>query len=396
MVCIFRSSLGGLGASPCLALQDPSTDSPPDGLSPCLGNQETEQSLLNRSTVLCAEGHTGPFCAVCKENYARVGETCDECWSPAASWVGAVVLFSVLISMVSFIIQRAGQRRSMAMSIIRVMLSWLQATSMLGTFRLRGPKVVTDLLGLSSVGDGISLEVFPVQCSFQWGFYTHYYVNLALPVLCYLIPSIIIWSQFCLKRYSADRERIANLRGDGFGLDDQPSLAGAMRPIGDARSGGLRGGGKTGNDAAVATSPAERKPSVSGPNRPRRIRKARGSVSRSASPSDSPSVQTNPLFQPAPQSPQPGASSDRRASQLSELPDAEEEEGSDSHQNENPLQRLRRLARNKVATATVVLLFLIHTRVSKVGCIPSCHSFSLLRPLAFWRAIAFSGHFPNL
>ena len=98
--------------------------------------------------------------------------------------------------------RRAG---SPATGAVRVMVNFLQASSMLGTFRIKGPALVADMLGYTSVGDGVSLDAFPIQCALGGlSYYTQLFTYMALPVV--VVTSVALYN---LGKYAAARRRIA-------------------------------------------------------------------------------------------------------------------------------------------------------------------------------------------
>ena len=172
--------------------------------------------------------------------------------------VGAIVVALVVFMLVA-IIQRSGSKRSRTMGIVRVMVNWMQAvravtvlplvqlsgiasltcafavvlesqTAVLSTFDIKGPSVVSRYLSFSSMGDGVSLNFFPLQvwwtglfvrlvsirvpkaclCARYRGqcalrnrtFYGQYFTYLALPIAAVLAPAVVlaVWSYFYQRR----------------------------------------------------------------------------------------------------------------------------------------------------------------------------------------------------
>jgi len=137
----------------------------------------------------CAPGHEGTLCAECSVGYAQAGASCAECWSPAASglFTGLSMVFFVLFILFQVALTVAYQpQRADAAVMLRTGLSWLHFYGALASFNLSLPQGTssTGLLQIAGgIADGLSLSLFPMQCSLQLTYYQRFYGTLLTPLI---------------------------------------------------------------------------------------------------------------------------------------------------------------------------------------------------------------------
>lgn len=66
-------------------------------------------------------------------------------------------------------------------------------SALVGTFHIKGPKLLSDLMAVSSVGDGFSLDFYPLQCITQLSFINKLYFYMAMPLLCIMVPALVMY-----------------------------------------------------------------------------------------------------------------------------------------------------------------------------------------------------------
>lgn len=88
---------------------------------------------------------------------------------------------------------------------MRILINFLQASSMLGSFRIKGPALVAEILGFSKVGDGVSLDAFPVQCAIGLTYYQQFYAYLALPLLVIAVAALVAVFTFVRARHKISK-----------------------------------------------------------------------------------------------------------------------------------------------------------------------------------------------
>lgn len=149
--------------------------------------------------IQCTAGRTGPLCALCQDNHVFDGETCIECTSPAANWT-LLVLFGVMVSVyITFTVATAakqwrqleeedGGRVNLGVATIKIAVSFLQVTAIMGDVSVPWPEAVTDVL-FSSASKSSSLPISAgfVGCTLKLGFYSRLDFILVLPFLSMLL-----------------------------------------------------------------------------------------------------------------------------------------------------------------------------------------------------------------
>jgi hypothetical protein len=106
------------------------------------------------------------------------------------------VLVALVLFGVYWIKQRVMRSRSRTTSsgAQRILLSFLQVVALVTSLRTRAPAVFTGVgQAASGLGDGVSLELFPVDCALGLGFYAKLYIYAFLPFICFLVSGAIVF-----------------------------------------------------------------------------------------------------------------------------------------------------------------------------------------------------------
>lgn len=85
----------------------------------------------------CAPGTRGPMCSACDPGFAGQNGKCAPCISKLASWSITVFGFVFLVVVVGFLVKRSAAKRSKFMSVVRVLLNWLQVRPCVCVWPLR-------------------------------------------------------------------------------------------------------------------------------------------------------------------------------------------------------------------------------------------------------------------
>lgn len=161
----------------------------------------------------CEDNSQGVLCAVCAANYASVGTECVECPDGVAN---VLILLVVLIGVgvgASIWIRRQLTEPSKTSAVVRLMLNWLQMLSLLGTFKITGPRFIRDLMTSSAaVSDGFSMDSLIVKCATRMEFEDRFWMTMLLPLFAVIMPVIVIgmWALCSTQQGRRARELSAN------------------------------------------------------------------------------------------------------------------------------------------------------------------------------------------
>ena len=190
----------------------------------------------NSSSVRCAPGNTGPLCAVCDAEYARVGTRCIQCVARGEAIAITILLTLVGASSVAFVVFKRGQRltkqlagksRKLHSVVIRVLLNWLQTASTLSLAAMKPPKEVSEVSDAAQISDGVSLSFFPVQCALHFDLFQRTIVYMLLPFAALIVPAAMTsagfgvrWSMMVLRGKRVAARAAADDDSDGTDSDE--------------------------------------------------------------------------------------------------------------------------------------------------------------------------------
>ena len=131
----------------------------------------------------CDAPYTGPVCGVCAPGYARLGAACTECWDSALNAV--MLLLSVLTMCVLSVVLIVRSRRAKSLSsmLVRLLLDYLQLTWITGEFAARGPALFREILGFTSLSNGVSLDISFAHCGMSSSYALRFGLYMGLPLL---------------------------------------------------------------------------------------------------------------------------------------------------------------------------------------------------------------------
>ena len=176
-------------------LQSPGTDHahilPSTVFYPCWNDEACSMNSTTRG-ISCSKGYGGPLCGFCdaRAGYVSAGSNCIPCWPSAVNAViltlGGFVALFLLTYVASF--QRV-KGTSSSKIVLRIGVTYVQMLASLGLFRAQATETFRAILGVAE-GVGASLAASPpVQCTFHFGFYTRFLLDLGLPV--FVVPVTI-------------------------------------------------------------------------------------------------------------------------------------------------------------------------------------------------------------
>jgi hypothetical protein len=207
------------------------TSSASTEILPCLN----EDHCLGGSdpSSYCAEGYTGPLCAVCSSGYAAIGAgeslSCNQCSGSSTATVAAGVTFVVVILSVSIIqlfrdkdstrgrlssrltsidstISAAAAKFDMVQPYIKVVFAYYQVVGGLGfLFGIKFPPIFSSVISI--FGGMVSLDFIsflPLGCMAP----AHFYNTLLVYTLVPLLTSIILIGSYFVLRKRTDRRSV--------------------------------------------------------------------------------------------------------------------------------------------------------------------------------------------
>ena len=176
-------------------LHSPGTDHayilPSTVFYPCWNDEACSMNSTTRG-ISCSKGYGGPLCGLCdaKAGYVSAGSNCILCWPSA---VNAVILTLGVLGALFLLTYVASFQRvkgtSSSKIVLRIGVTYVQMLASLGLFRAQATETFRAILGVAE-GVGTSLAASPpVQCTFHFGFYTRFLLDLGLPV--FVVPVTI-------------------------------------------------------------------------------------------------------------------------------------------------------------------------------------------------------------
>ena len=152
----------------------------------------TEACVVNASerSYGCAEGYSGTLCGVCRmdERWVKSGAKCTPCADPTVDFVALtlIIMFILLILMYLSLFMDFGNA-SAAKTVWRIMVNFISALAAFSLYKAKGTESfnssVSSFQSIIVPGAGTGLDVSPVQCELQLGFYTRFTATILFPVI---------------------------------------------------------------------------------------------------------------------------------------------------------------------------------------------------------------------
>eukprot|EP00004_Rigifila_ramosa_P028594 TRINITY_DN974_c0_g1_i1.p1 TRINITY_DN974_c0_g1~~TRINITY_DN974_c0_g1_i1.p1 ORF type:complete len:2810 (-),score=593.72 TRINITY_DN974_c0_g1_i1:44-8227(-) len=168
----------------------------------------------------CAEGYTGPKCAVCADGYGKFGNACQIC-PPSTTNYGLVVLLMLgIIAALVVLVKTATGPKSTASMTGKILVNYFHQISFLASFAVPWPATVTAVYNYISIST-LSSSILSVSCAFRMNFYQYFQLYLALPFVGLGAVFLVFgayWLFFRLFRRTQPVEEINKFKAD---LKDQ-------------------------------------------------------------------------------------------------------------------------------------------------------------------------------
>jgi hypothetical protein len=149
----------------------------------------------------CSIGYDGPLCGACDttNGYARFGKACSACWSADANNLVVVLLFAAFAGLLLLTARRnTSGVRSDASILLRIILTYIQATGTLKSFKASGTKAYEGLMGFTEVASASPFSVGPLQCALGMQFVDQLIATILLPVVAAVGVILILSIQSCI------------------------------------------------------------------------------------------------------------------------------------------------------------------------------------------------------
>lgn len=193
-------------------------------------------AALSEQRVYCFDGHTGPLCQSCVPGYVNAGTgACSKCTGVVVSWILMVLAVIFIAAFAVFWIRRRVRRsrfRTTQSGSQRIGLSFIQMCTVLTALRLRVPELFGVIEQGGSVGDGVSMDLYPVQCTFHPTYHNRLLGYMLMPVIAMILPAIVLFATLpCRraqweKREAKRQELIKKLGAEGATGDDAAAASG--------------------------------------------------------------------------------------------------------------------------------------------------------------------------
>ena len=177
---------------------------------------------FKQQQVFCRDGHRGPLCQSCEPGFVNGGTgACMRCTNVAISWLLFAITILVIGLFCVFWIRRRVRRsrfRTTQSGAQRIGLSFIQMCTVLTALRLRVPELFGVIEQGGSVGDGVSMDLYPIQCTFKPTYHERLLGYMLLPMLAVIMPAILLFATLPLRRHlwaKKDAKRRALLRHMG-------------------------------------------------------------------------------------------------------------------------------------------------------------------------------------
>eukprot|EP00741_Cyanophora_paradoxa_P012101 tig00020592_g11693.t1 len=171
----------------------------------------------------CTEGYNGNLCTVCDDGWGRRSDfECQQCLAPVYSRLLAAAVITFLIVIAAFLIRKHIKSFGKQVKderggiLLKIFFDYLQLISMAKAFQIRWPAVFTDLLYLqTSIANPLD-ALMSIDCMFDLNvssrvirpFYARVIGWISIPLLCVLIPCVILVAQPAWHRFRSWRRRV--------------------------------------------------------------------------------------------------------------------------------------------------------------------------------------------
>lgn len=178
----------------------------------CVVNTQTSSRRWN-DTHTCAEGYSGPLCALCDPNggpvgtgFGRQGTRCLPCMIGAGNAFVVAIVAIGLIGLGFFVANRRLTEVNPRAPLVRIIISHVQTLgSLLSDYVAKGTESFKQIFAISEVAGSSPLALQPIQCALRLGFYQKFVITLLLPL--FLVGSVMfasfIMSMTATKRFVA-------------------------------------------------------------------------------------------------------------------------------------------------------------------------------------------------
>ncbi|GMH93142.1 hypothetical protein TrST_g13735 [Triparma strigata] len=164
-------------------------------------------------TIMCADGYTGPLCAVCESGYAVMGSgellTCEQCTGTSIvkiiAWLIFVLVILAAAVLVSFLTSSKDRQQSIRSRsdsfakalekitkytpVVKIILSYFQVTGTLGlVYGIRFPTIFSIITNIISGLFSLNLfVVMPLGCTMPAGHYASLLLYTIVPIVLTVI-----------------------------------------------------------------------------------------------------------------------------------------------------------------------------------------------------------------
>ena len=156
------------------------------------GNTSSRTTADDRRQVLfvheCNAAYAGPVCGVCAPGYAQLGGACTECWETSLNVIMLLLSVVAMGALAVVLIVRSRRAKSLSSMLVRLLLDYLQLTWITGEFAARGPALFREILGFTSLSNGVSLDISFAQCGMSSSYASRFALYMGLPLV---VPAAI-------------------------------------------------------------------------------------------------------------------------------------------------------------------------------------------------------------
>ena len=169
------------------------------------------------TSSVCRPGHEGPLCSRCQKGYGKTYGLCTKCDSSSSA--GNVIL--VLVCLAGFLLilfllmvnqltkatmsnegKKPGQEQSITLSVIKIMVNWLQMAAIGAQVRVATNAPVERFFQFQDLSNVSPFQFNSFNCLLESHntFYTQFYSSLFIPPLCVLIGFSLTAFFFLVRR----------------------------------------------------------------------------------------------------------------------------------------------------------------------------------------------------
>ena len=154
----------------------------------------------------CREGHRGPLCNVCDENYAKKDGLCAVCppeqrgLNIFISLIAPVILIVILVLLIRSANPRDGTVDKFS-GVSKIATSYMQVYSLCYQFDVNWPPIVRTLFEASDYINP-TISFYSSDCSFQWNFFDRLWFYLLMPPI---YVTGVLGTLYGLQRYYKDK-----------------------------------------------------------------------------------------------------------------------------------------------------------------------------------------------